>query len=456
MLRSLKDHLFSWKKSGRIPTLPLHWDREPYIPLHVLDLIHDLTQRAIWRGQDEGQFRLFCRLVLSLLHQQYRKSHQQLTLLYNSLDPDRDQPLDLSDTSDAVQSQVERIVAQFGQTTKRQFETAKMLSPTETSERIRTSAMRVVFDELSHMLERANYRRLSPMQIQMAVGSASHWGVRLRVRFSMFQRLEVYARGDIVGKKTIRRLRNYFRIEEVDVPIYQRLVVLFRARNEQKFDQSIDPRCLHIRMFKNIPKIDIDMLLPGAGVRMTWVDRGKIGLPSIWGFFLMVWKIVKNAWLLALLGAVKVFASVFFVLAVALAVIVYSIKSLFSYTSAKRRYLLNVARNLYYQNLDNNMGAMLRLLDEAEQQEACETILAYFVLSNPTETQPRSMQRVDEECESILTELTKTHVDFDIDDALRDLSGLGVVQIEQDGWTALPLDQAIAKLDECWDKYFVA
>ncbi len=177
-----------------------------------------------------------------------------------------------------------------------------MLSPTESSERVRTAAMRVVFDELAKMLERANYRRLSPMQIQMAVGSASHWGVRLRVRFSMFRRLEVYARGDIVGKKSIRRLRNYFRTEEVDVPIYQRLVVLFRARSDQKFDQSIDPRFLHIRMFKNIPKIDIDMLLPGAGIRMTWVDRGKIGLPSIWGFFLMVWKIVKNAWILALLG----------------------------------------------------------------------------------------------------------------------------------------------------------
>ncbi len=80
----------------------------------------------------------------------------------------------------------------------------------------------------------------------------------------------------------------------------------------------------------------------------------------------------------------KIFASVFFVIAVVVAVIVYSIKSAFSYTSAKRRYLLNVARNLYYQNLDNNMGAMLRLLDEAEQQEACETILAYFILSDPT------------------------------------------------------------------------
>ncbi len=84
--------------------MPLHWDREPYIPLHVLDLIHDLTYRAVQRGQEESQFRLFCRLVLSLLHQQYRKSHQQLTLLYNSLDPDRDHPIDHVESSNAVQA----------------------------------------------------------------------------------------------------------------------------------------------------------------------------------------------------------------------------------------------------------------------------------------------------------------------------------------------------------------
>ena len=47
-------------------------------------------------------------------------------------------------------------------------------------------------------------------------------------------------------------------------------------------------------------------------------------------------------------------------------------------TNTKRRYMLNMTQSLYYQNLDNNAGVLLRLLEEGEQQEACEAILAYF------------------------------------------------------------------------------
>ncbi len=35
------------------------------------------------------------------------------------------------------------------------------------------------------------------------------------------------------------------------------------------------------------------------------------------------------------------------------------------------------------------------------------------------------------DAKSLLTELTKTQVDFDVDDALRDLSGLGIVHADE-------------------------
>ncbi len=84
---------------------------------------------------------------------------------------------------------------------------------------------------------------------------------------------------------------------------------------------------------------------------------------------MMFWRIIRNAWLLALIGIAKAFTSIFVAVAVTVALIYVLVKSFFSYTSTKRRYLLDVTKNLYYQNLDNNMGGLLRLLDDAEQQK---------------------------------------------------------------------------------------
>ena len=81
----------------------------------------------------------------------------------------------------------------------------------------------------------------------------SDWGVSLDVDFQIFEDLEVFGRGDIKGRRIRRRWRNFFRIEEVDVPIYQRLVVLFRLRHHKRLrDEDVGP--VFLKAFKNIPK----------------------------------------------------------------------------------------------------------------------------------------------------------------------------------------------------------
>ncbi len=357
--------------------------------------------------------KLFHQLV-ALVHQRYRHHHEQLVLFYHDFDPD----LDVSPTlivrpnsNDLVQREVN---------------------------------CRKLFSEIADALEDANYRRLKPREIQQALNVASHWGVRLKIRFNSFRRLEVYGRGDILAKRWKRDPIRLFRLHEVDVPIYQRLVVVFRTKGLQDLPEFLDPDCVHVRMFKNIPKLDVDMMLPGTQVRMSWMDTGKIGVPTVWGLILFASKLAKGLGLLAMLGAVKFFSSFLLVIAVVIAALFYGIKSVFSYTTTKRRYQLNVARNLYYQNLDNNLGAMLRLIDEAEQQEACEAILAYFVLSTATTTL-LSTEQVDHRSESILKSITGIEIDFDVDDALRDLVGMGIVRFTSDGWTAIGVEDAVER-----------
>ncbi len=402
-----------WNKwnAGRIPSPIQSWGRERYIPLKTHELIAHLTgidPNDEQRTQALG--RLFKQLV-ALVHQHYESHHEQLVLLYHEFDPD----LDITPT--------------------------QLSNPSSMDAAQRDILGRKLFSEIADSLEYANYRRLKPREIQLALNVASHWGVRLKIRFSSFRRLEVYGRGDIIVKRWKRDWRHFFRLREVDVPIYQRLVVVFRTKELQNMPELLDPDCVHVRMFKNIPKLDVDMMLPGSQVRMNWMDTGKIGVPTLWGLMMLASRLAKSIWLLAILGAVKFFSSFLFIFAIVIASLFYGIKSIFSYTSTKQRYQLSVARNLYYQNLDNNLGALLRLIEEAQQQESCEAILAYYVLSN-SKSVHLAVEQIDEQAELILRSITGIEVDFDVEDALRDLLGFGLVRMTAKGWTAVGVEDA--------------
>jgi len=177
------------------------------------------------------------------------------------------------------------------------------------------------------------------------------------------------------------------------------------------------------------------------------MDTGKIGVPTLWGLVLLALKLAKSLWFLTILGAIKFFASFLFVIAIVIASLFYGIKSAFSYTSTKRRYQLDVARNLYFKNLGSNLGALLRLVDEAEQQEACKVILAFYVLSSST-SEFLTTEQIDQQAELLLQTLTGIEIDFDVEDALRDLVGLGVVYSSSEGWKSLAVEDAIERISE--------
>lgn len=402
---------------GRLPTPERHWGREHFIPMTPGELVSRIGALEAAEGRDAADFGKLGDQIIELIHRQYRPHQIQLVSLYHGFDPDRDAPFV---SPDEVQPE-----------TNDSFDTID-----------REDTSRKLFSEISDSLHFANYRRLKPTEILEALKAASHWGVRLKIRFSSFRRLEVYGRGDIVAKRWRRELHRFYRLREVDVPIYQRLVVVFRTKQTQILSELLAPEFIHVRMFKNIPKADVDMMLPGTQVRLNWMDTGKIGLPTAWGMSMLASKIAKSVWLLAWLSAAKAISSVLFLIAILVATSIYGVKSLFSYTTAKRRYQLSIAKNLYYQNLDNNLGALLRLIDEAEQQEACEAIVGYFVLAR-SDLSGLDSNEIDRKAEILLKKLTGVDIDFDVDDALRDLARMRICELTSQGWTALSVERAI-------------
>ena len=391
--------------------------RESFVPMQTADLVEFLVQHPALGSSDQSSFRQLASLVLSLLHHLYRQRHEQLATAYAPLDPDRDTLL----SRVPIPAQRERMAEE-------------------------------VFTRIQDALHRANYRRLSQDDIEQALQAASLWGIRMRVNFGRLQRLEVYSRGAVIGKRARRNWRTLLKLEMFDVPLYQRLVVMFRTCDGHKSPEHFDSRKVYLRMFKNVPQQDVDMMLPASGIQMSWLDHSQIVLPSMYAVGMTFWRVLRNVLLLTLVGLFKTVALFFIVLFA----IGFGVKSMFTYSAnTRRRYLLNMAQSLYYQNLDNNAGVMFRLLEDGEQQEACEAILAYFVaafvLAGRNEI---TLTEISAQCEAILHEATGVAVAFDIEAASRDLVHLGILKMNQDYWTALTVQAAVKQLNATWDNWF--
>lgn len=394
----------------------LKWQVESddhYVPLHPTDLVEFLCQHPVFSRESVDLFRQFCMLILAIEHHLYRQRHEQLMYVYSALDPDVDHML----ASIPTDPQRERLVDEWLERTR-------------------------------HVLQRANYRRLSEQEITQAMQVASLWGIRMRVKLDLQQWIEVYVRGEAIGSEQRRTWRNYFRKTSFQAPLYPRLVVLFRP--QKNHPEKWDFRYVYLRMFKNVPKQDIDMMLPGSGIQMNWLDHSKILLPSLFTAGFTLWRILKNVFLIALFGVFKTVG----IAVLVLIAVGYGAKNLFTFRSnVVRRYQLNMTQSLYYQSLDNNAGVLLRILSEGEQQDSCESILVYFVCAQ-SHDKPLPIEAINFHCKSLLREATGLVLNFDARKATENLLRLGLLRFESGGWQTLSLPESIVQLDKTWDEWF--
>src|SRR5262249_37361834 len=162
-------------------------DREHYIPIRKSDLVELLCNDKGMTNEQRQQFRQFCALVSATYHFEYLKLLEELKTEYAPFDPD------------AVTVEVQK------------------LSP-----EARQGRLDALFDRFGWLMERANFMRLSKEDLDAALGQVTDWGLNMEVDFNVFERLEIYVRGDALGTRYRRRWKRFFLKEAVKVPIYQR------------------------------------------------------------------------------------------------------------------------------------------------------------------------------------------------------------------------------------------
>ena len=393
--------LFSFVETETIPENAAHWEREHFIPVARADWRVLITDAAVQGGLDHDQFEEFCALLDTLIHMLTYHDNASISESYSLVDPDNiGGRLVGVARVDEYDGRCQTVIRQFDQ-----------------------------------IMVRGNYQKLSRTELLEALDKASEFGMPMQANFSVFKRIAVYVRGKVVGQRTRRRAFNFYRKEELDVPLFQRLVICFQVTEDATEKAEHRHDCLYIKSFKNIPQHDIDMLLPGTSVRMSFVDRGKIALPTISGLAMLTFRIVflASMGLFAFLGLLFTTSG-------------YAVKSIFGYIRTKDRYQHSLTKNLYYQNLGNNAGVLQQMQMEAEVQDIQECLLGYTMLITKF-PDGATMGQLDKAAEDFIQEVVKFPVDFEVDDALRKLVRLNIVSVTpQRMYLACSLDQASVQL----------
>jgi hypothetical protein len=406
-----------------------HGDREHYIPMRRSDLVRVLCADGGLPESGREQFRRFCELVCAVFHFEYHRELEALKDDYAPFDPDADtRPVD------------------------------------EPAGPARQKPLDALFARFTALMERANFKHLTHSDLLKATEGASEiFGINMDVDLEVFDRLEVYARGE----GTIRRQQRVWwlpwRKREHALPAYQRLVLIFKLRPHRRLEEGIDTDDVFLKVFKDVPRMDVDTLLPGARVKLTRLDRALIVYPLAAGAGLVLWNIVRdlgaNLWeaVFSAAAAGALLAGLTAKIAtwtMAAAFGGYGYRSYYSFQVKKQNYTLRLTRSLYYQSLDSNAGVLTRLLDEAEEQECREVMLGYFGLWRHAPPEGWTAAQLDDYVERLLEQAAGLKVDFEIGDALAKLERLGVVERDGDRYRALPIERALERLDAAWDNYF--
>ena len=396
-------------------------DREHFIPLRKNDLMELLLHDKQLPADQREPFRQFCRLVGATFHFEYLAKLDELKDAYAPFDPDADTKEAKAPYPEERKAREDKVFAAFGA-----------------------------------LMERANFKRLGREEIERALRQKpSDWGLHLDLDLNtVFERFEVYVRGDVVREHSRRTWRTLWRREKYPVPTYQRLALVLKLRRSRRLDPNLDVNHLYFKVFKDVAKADVDMQLPGGRPRMTRLDRALVLWPLLVGLGLLLYHFFTQ-----IVGQdlskfdVTALASVAS-LSLAAGFCGYAYRSIHAYHTKRQAYVLQLVRSLYFKAVASNAAALMRLFDEAEEQECRETYLAYFCLWRHAPPQGWTRAQLDDYVEMYLEGAAGLKVDFEIGDALAKLERLRIVRQDGDHYHAVPLAKALEMLDWTWDNYF--
>ncbi|GBC59277.1 hypothetical protein DENIS_0213 [Desulfonema ishimotonii] len=408
-------------------------NRNRFIPFRKADIIEMCLADSMLPAADHKAFREFCHILECLFHFEFHRQLETLKDNYAPFNPDAD---------------------------------TRHLRPCSTEEKQQCQQRLVA--AMTDILKAGNFRQITESDLQDALSEESLFKIRLEVDFDDFEEIIFYCRGESRKEEIQSR---FFGLRKAPFTFtnYERVVVYLKFREAGYFEKKkrknlcFTPGSTVIKLFRNVPKADLEMLFPNSEVRMKPLDKLLIGVPAaVSGVIVLMTKL--SASLLLVFSVIAFWLGLsdkevvinqqhLIVLGAGLGTLGgYIFKQINTFKNRKIRFMKALADSLYFKNLDNNAGVFFHLTDAAEEEEFKEAVLAYYFLL--AEDRDFTKPQLDNAVEEWLDDLYDCRIDFEIEDALGKLERLGLV--ERDGAVIRPknLEAAKAQLDQIWDNYF--
>jgi len=407
--------------------------REKFLPLTKSALLDRLTAAKLWPNGDAAEARRFIRYLDYWRRHSYQVQLLDLERTYEPFSPDSD----LLNT--------------------------RAFTPEE-----RLAMQKRLVRQMADLLRQGNFTRVDPANVQLILTKDSAYGLDLEVDLNAFEEILIYYRGATTITERRRDVRKaYMRWKEVKVPVFQRLLLLFKLKpfdirvREVMAEKNVPKRdaervvrhlrgllpatvtsdCIYIKLFKNMPRSDVEMIFPNTKVRFRLFDKLKFGVTAGSGVGMGLigglgkLAVISNPYTLA--GAVASFGGI-------------ALRQATNFLNQRTRYLVVLAQNLYFHAMADNRGVMTLLADRAAEEDLKEEMLLYCVLAKER-VHIRDLKAVDAAIEQFLLATFAIDVDFDVEDALARLQQEGIVTQQPDGvLLTLPPREAALRIDKLW------
>ncbi len=322
------------------------------------------------------------------------------------------------------------------------------------------------FNKFETLLDKANYELINSNDLANALEKSSLFKIKLHVNLEDFSDKFIYYRGSSIREESVSSFMGLYK-RKIRFINYDRVILCLKYSD--KYDSDTIPLNdnlsgnIFIKLFRNVPKADLEMLFPNTRIGMRLQDKLLIGIPAlVSGGVVLTTKVGTSLILIgSLIGfwlgisnqPVEINTTSIMVLFAGLAALGgYLWKQFNSFKNRKLKFTEALTRNLYFKNLDNNAGVFHRLADEAEEEECKEALLAFYFLSNSNT--PMSTQELDQAIEQWLYKKSQLKLNFDIQDALDKLLNMQLIEITNDKYIAVELTVALERLDKYWDTLF--
>ncbi len=440
--------------------MTVYENREAFIPYSRSDIIKLCLQDGQLNKVDAQKFADFCQILIAYYHFRFHKTLEIIKENYIPFNPNAE-----------IQPITPPTFEQYDQMELKVVEAFELI------------------------VKRANYIILPESIVKRSLATKSLINLKTQVDFEDFDRFICYYRGDSYKKVSLKKF--FFWRQEKTIDIFERIVLLvkfkeaayFRAKKVNLQQMKFIPGKMYVYFYKNIPKLDVDLLFPNVETSMTWKDRLLFGIPAIGAAIPLILRTLPN--LLLLIAAILLVLNVSYLveylnvdlqkvrnfmpvlvatLSLAITLGGFAFKQYTNYKNKKIQFQKHVTDTLFFKNLANNISVFQMFIELAEEEECKEMILAYYhLLTSPTLLTP---QQLDSRIETWMENKLGTKINFDIQGPLRNLEDIRgqiipnsqttdntseiplLTYNNQGACQVLPLDHAKAVIDYVWDNAF--